>query len=106
MSALSCHAGIQAAAGHPRPFPPTVRRLQLHPLPLEGRQLGGARASLEESLQEEKQEGGTEAGEEEEEKEKEGAKDTGHGGALCDDLAQPSANRAQLRSEPQVVTLK
>lgn len=69
MSAVSSHAAIQAAAGCARPVPPGVRRLQLRPLLLEGRQLGGAGASLEEPLQKEEQEGGTEAGEEAEEEE-------------------------------------
>lgn len=72
MSAVSFDAAVQAVAGRPRSVPPGGRRVQLCPLQLEGRQLGGATASLEEPLQEEEQEGGTKTGEEEEEEEEKG----------------------------------
>lgn len=62
---VSPAAAVQAAAGHPRPLAPGVRRLRLRALRLEGRQLGGDGASLEEPLWEE--------GGEEEEEEEEGA---------------------------------
>lgn len=78
MSPVSFDAAVQATSGRPCEVSPSRRRVQLHLLQLDGRQLGGAGTSLEEPLQDEKQEeeegqeGGTETGEEEEEEEKGG----------------------------------
>lgn len=76
MSPVSFDAVIQTAPGCPCPVSPGGRRVQLRPLQLEGRQLGGAGASLEEPLQEEEQARGTETGEEEE-KEGDGSPESG-----------------------------